>query len=319
MLKRAAVGMASTLMRKFPASPRRDDLSLGEIFRQVEYTAASSADQDKRKLAASRWRYEDEARNSSLVPFLPAVSPDDLRGKSVLDLGSNTGGRLICWKERYALGRACGIDISPTFEQASKLLARERGVDVEFRTGFGESLPWPNDAFDFVISTDVLEHVRDVEQCMNECLRVLKPGGRMLARFPQFLQPYESHLGLITPLPALHWVFSGKTITRAAYDVLANREDARWYAPSSPELAAWEHLPSLNGISASRFRSIVQRQGWKVILQDRSPVRMARPKPGRPLFNLVRLAVVAAARVPFVEELLLDRLCYVLEKPGQRS
>lgn len=44
----------------------------------------------------------------------------------------------------------------------------------------GEPLKVNNNEFDFVLSSQVLEHVQDVPQYMNECNRILKPGGWLL-------------------------------------------------------------------------------------------------------------------------------------------
>lgn len=44
----------------------------------------------------------------------------------------------------------------------------------------GEKLNVNSDAFDFVLSSQVLEHVQDVPQYMNECNRILKKGGYLL-------------------------------------------------------------------------------------------------------------------------------------------
>ena len=43
-----------------------------------------------------------------------------------------------------------------------------------------ESLPLPNDSFDILISTQVLEHVDDPAACLSEMFRVLAPGGTLL-------------------------------------------------------------------------------------------------------------------------------------------
>lgn len=44
----------------------------------------------------------------------------------------------------------------------------------------GQKLNFEDSSFDFVLSSQVLEHVKDVDDYMNECLRVLKPGGILL-------------------------------------------------------------------------------------------------------------------------------------------
>jgi SAM-dependent methyltransferase len=44
----------------------------------------------------------------------------------------------------------------------------------------GDKLKVSDNEYDFVLSSQVLEHVQHVEQYMNECYRVLKPGGNLL-------------------------------------------------------------------------------------------------------------------------------------------
>lgn len=56
----------------------------------------------------------------------------------------------------------------------------------------GEALPFADESFDAVVSLAVLEHVRDPFRCAQEILRVLKPGGEILADVP-FLQPLHGY------------------------------------------------------------------------------------------------------------------------------
>ena len=57
----------------------------------------------------------------------------------------------------------------------------------------GEKLPFPDDYFDLVLSHEVLEHVQDDQQAINEILRVLKPGGRLILFVPNRGYPFETH------------------------------------------------------------------------------------------------------------------------------
>ena len=50
-----------------------------------------------------------------------------------------------------------------------------KGVDC--KAAKGEELPYEDDAFDIIISRNVLDHVDDVHQCLREMKRVLKPNG----------------------------------------------------------------------------------------------------------------------------------------------
>jgi SAM-dependent methyltransferase len=56
----------------------------------------------------------------------------------------------------------------------------------------GEALPFADASFDAVLSLAVLEHVRDPFKCAQELVRVLKPGGEILANVP-FLQPVHGY------------------------------------------------------------------------------------------------------------------------------
>lgn len=48
-----------------------------------------------------------------------------------------------------------------------------------------ENIPFCDNSFDYVISSDVLEHVRDKIRTVNECYRILKPQGLFLLSTPR--------------------------------------------------------------------------------------------------------------------------------------
>ncbi|MFO1352947.1 MAG: methyltransferase domain-containing protein [Gammaproteobacteria bacterium] len=56
----------------------------------------------------------------------------------------------------------------------------------------GESLPFRDDSFDFIVSNAVLEHVPNPFKDARELLRVLKPGGELFVTVP-FLQPEHGY------------------------------------------------------------------------------------------------------------------------------
>lgn len=88
-----------------------------------------------------------------------------------------------------------------------QLLAQQAvGLEVEFDRAVvahakahqltcaaAESLPFPNNSFDLLLSHEVLEHVRDDRQAVTEMARVLKPSGRLVVFVPNRGYPFETH------------------------------------------------------------------------------------------------------------------------------
>ena len=101
------------------------------------------------------------------------------KGLKCLDIGTGTGFLAIMLAE---LGHeVTGIDISEKMMELGKQHAAERGVDVTFVKGEGEKMPFEDDTFDVIVNCRVLWTLTDPSESFKEWLRVLKPGGKMLA------------------------------------------------------------------------------------------------------------------------------------------
>ncbi len=59
--------------------------------------------------------------------------------------------------------------------------------------GAGEFLPFPEYTFDVILSHEVLEHVQDDRAAVEQMVRVLRPGGRMIVFAPNRGYPFETH------------------------------------------------------------------------------------------------------------------------------
>ena len=57
----------------------------------------------------------------------------------------------------------------------------------------GEFLPFPEHTFDVILSHEVLEHVQDDRAAVEQMVRVLRPGGRMIVFAPNRGYPFETH------------------------------------------------------------------------------------------------------------------------------
>ena len=63
----------------------------------------------------------------------------------------------------------------------------EPGALAATTNGDALRLPFPDDTFDRIIASEVLEHVPDDQVALDEIFRVLKPGGTLAATVPSWL------------------------------------------------------------------------------------------------------------------------------------
>lgn len=102
-------------------------------------------------------------------------------GERVVDIGSGAGfDSLIAARLVGPTGQVIGVDMTPSMLSKARHAATEAKLDnVEFREGYGEELPVPDDWADVVISNGVLNLMPDKLAALQEMARVLKPAGRL--------------------------------------------------------------------------------------------------------------------------------------------
>jgi SAM-dependent methyltransferase len=96
-------------------------------------------------------------------------------GDKILDVGVGLG-RLLSQLELNV--EKYGVDISKAYLYEAK----NKGINVCMSKI--EELPYHDNSFDVIVTTDVLEHVFDLNQCVKEIKRVLKPNGYLIVRVP---------------------------------------------------------------------------------------------------------------------------------------
>ena len=94
----------------------------------------------------------------------------------VLDVGCGTGEFERMAMRRFPQLRITGIDAAPRMIA----IARDKLADapgVNFQVAQAEGLPYDQQEFDVVVCANALHHVREPRQVLQECVRVLRPGG----------------------------------------------------------------------------------------------------------------------------------------------
>lgn len=97
-----------------------------------------------------------------------------VKGRKILEMGCGKGLFLRACRD---LGAAAVTGQDCFNKRLIDFARNERGI-ADLRTvGFEDRDGWPNAEFDVVCSFDVVEHVHDLLDFVEQCLRVVKPGG----------------------------------------------------------------------------------------------------------------------------------------------
>jgi ubiquinone/menaquinone biosynthesis C-methylase UbiE len=101
-----------------------------------------------------------------------------------LDAGCGTG--FLSFELAARGHRVTGVDFAPAMLAEARRKAAERTVSVRFEEADAEHLPFPGGSFDLAISRHVLWTLPHPEAAIDEWIRVLRPGGRLVVLDGQF-------------------------------------------------------------------------------------------------------------------------------------
>ena len=116
---------------------------------------------------------------SQLEAFFAACAP----GEYLVDIGCGTRPYAILYQRHFRLAFGFDVSTSPHDLSLADFLAE------------APTMPLPASLFDCALCTEVLEHVPEPGQALNEIARVLKPGGWLVLTVPLLLglheEPYD--------------------------------------------------------------------------------------------------------------------------------
>ncbi len=119
-------------------------------------------------------KYHDRHAGFTRVAALMERVPE---GSLVLEMGCNSGGlSKILMSRRFCFCH--GVDVAPHMTKR----AREKGILA--KTLPAEKTEYPDNKFDVVVASELLEHVFDTKAIVNEAFRVLKEGGKFVGSVP---------------------------------------------------------------------------------------------------------------------------------------
>jgi SAM-dependent methyltransferase len=148
---------------------------------------------------------------------------------------------------------------------------RLQSVEVK-RADLSATLPYPDNAFDYVTCVEGLEHIENPQQAVREFARVLRPGGHLITSVPNIMNIEER----------LKWLLHGYT---SHFKPITREQVARY----REELGGKEEMAlHVNPIGYSELRYTLEQSGFEI-------VRVYRDKPKAqlwlywPIVVLIRL------------------------------
>lgn len=128
-------------------------------------------------MKAPSWSWERLERENvgSQTALIALVEPR--RDEAVLDVGTGSGGLALLAARTGA--DVTGIDIAEDGIERARTRAKDEGLDIRFDVGDAQSLPYPEAAFDVVVSTFGVIFATDQRRATRELARVCKVGGRL--------------------------------------------------------------------------------------------------------------------------------------------
>jgi len=115
------------------------------------------------------WYESNEFEYRSELLALRTFLPENLKKLKALEIGAGTG--------RFSSVLGVGLGLEPS--RAMARLAKQRSLEVVL--GVAEFLPFEKEKFDLVLIITSLAFFENPDQAFREILRILKPGGQIIA------------------------------------------------------------------------------------------------------------------------------------------
>tara|TARA_Y100000310_G_scaffold343993_1_gene454426 strand:+ start:3221 stop:3886 length:666 start_codon:yes stop_codon:yes gene_type:complete len=107
----------------------------------------------------------------------------NFKDKKVLDLGCEAGYVSLMMNQAHAKVTSFDLCI-PALKKFKEKLIKHNIKDITPFAAIAQKLPLKDSQFDYVVATEVFEHMPELDKVISESFRVLKPGGKLIVTFP---------------------------------------------------------------------------------------------------------------------------------------
>ena len=224
----------------------------------------------------SDWIFRHFDHASRVIIHMMLDDSPRLRGK-ILDVGCGDGIIDLAVYLRCQPELLVGIDPFKGFERLPEIIAAnhlpEEVLDdsgLQFKAEDGNSIPYPDNYFDVVLSWGSLEHIAGgYRKTLEEIQRVLKPDGLFFVHPGLFYGPAGNHLGEFFDDPFIHLKISPEELQQRLLNAPPELMDRAGYVASIEQY--WQWYTELNPISVDGFEKELRAMGfepWRVAVRN---------------------------------------------------
>ncbi len=195
----------------------------------------------------------------------------DLNGKEVLDVGCGLGANLAYLHQNGAK-QVTGLDISHEQIRPTRSNFKEQYPQYATRTHFvtadAARMPFPDNRFDVLVAADTFEHIDDLHGALQDCLRVIRPSGRLYVYFPPFYAPWGAHMVNWIRLPWCQVLFGEATLVNTARRLEREGKamNSKLPAETQLDLEEGDTIPFVSHLTVGRFeRAVADLPGWQIV------------------------------------------------------
>jgi len=184
--------------------------------------------------------------------------PVNFSGK-ILDAGCGDGTMLSNIKKNNSKIKPYGVDIS----KKGCEIARKKGIKTRV-ADLNNKIPFFKNSFNFVIAHEVIEHLTDPDQFLEECHRVLKKNGYLIITTPNLTAWYHRLLFLFGFYPL--------------FSELSTRNRQVGIGPLKKIIKNVQPVGHIRIFTVSALKDMLKLYGFKVVKVKGSAVSTAFPR-----------------------------------------
>lgn len=138
------------------------------------------------------------ARYKNCINLISKYSTKGPEKIKVLDAGCGDGAlSYFIAKKGFNVS---GVDLSHEAIESGDRITKSKGLSINFKQGSVYEIPFKENTFDVVVSSEVIEHLEQVDLFLEELRRVVIPGGIIIITTPIRLTKYP-----VDPEHVIEW------------------------------------------------------------------------------------------------------------------